>query len=92
MKLKNDKTNPFSPGPGSDNVPLPGHPHAFHPVRTLQKSIRFTTDLTKLGTLKYEETKPTILPPQPPQSAGRATTSDDSPAANDKANFHDISD
>ena len=34
----------------------------------LQKNNNFTTDLQNLGALKYEETKPTFLPPQLPQT------------------------
>ena len=46
-------------------------------IRSPQKNIRFTTDLTKLGPLKNEEPKPTFKPPSAPyhtMSQSLATT------------------
>ena len=57
-----------------------------------QKIHKSNTDLQNLGTLTNEETKPTILPPQPPQTPDPTTTSAAGPILYDETNFHDISD
>ena len=58
----------------------------------LQKIHKSTIDLTNLGALKNEETKPTISPSQPPQTPDPATTCDDSPTADKKTEIAGISD
>ena len=58
----------------------------------VQKNSNFTTDLQNLGALKNEETKPTILPSQPPQTPDPPTTCDDSPTADKKTEIAGISD
>ena len=57
----------------------------------LQKNIRFTTDLTKLGALKNEETKPTFPAPFRPVSYDCPITCEDRPSADNKSNIHGIS-
>jgi len=58
----------------------------------LQKIHKSTIDLHNLGALKYEETKPTILPPQPPQTPYPPITSDAGPTADKKTEIPAISD
>ena len=79
MKSKNDKTNPFPgrvtfSGTASDLNAGADRRSAAHKmlslaINTAQKNIRFTTDLTKLGTLKNEETNPTFQPRSAPYHA-----------------------
>ena len=81
MKSKNDKTNPFPgrvtfSGTASDLNAGADRRSAAHKmlslaINTAQKNIRFTTDLTKLGTLKNEETNPTFQSEAVPEKVTR---------------------
>jgi len=59
MKLKNDKTNPFSLCVALAETNRPASPILSFAVNTQQKIHKSTTDLQKLGTPKNEQTNPT---------------------------------
>ena len=60
MKLKNEKTNPFSPCLSLVETNRSPTRTLTFAVKTAQKIHNITGEMHKLGTLKNEETKPTF--------------------------------
>jgi len=62
MKARNHKTSAFSPCIRSDKYRRPATLARSFAVNTAQKTHNFTREMTKLGALKNEQTKPTTNP------------------------------